>query len=661
MGLDTRYIPIKYLQELFRDKDTGLPLSAGKVYFYKDQARTILKPVYQLTGSPPNYTYAALPNPLTLSAAGTFQDGSGNDIAVYYFPYDSSGNLELYYVKVESAGAVLQFTREGQPNLKAKEDDTVDVKNNVPNGQFLTHNDIKETPSRDAGEITQAITDIAPGGWTFERPGTSTAKDYITFERFASPVDIPSSHPRYAARVKTTVADADDTYKGLRLKYRDVNKFASDTEEYTFSFSGKSNISSDLTIPINLIKNYGSGGSATNTTLLQSITLTPTYQVFNITFIFGKNTSKTIGANNDDFLQLELGLPTSYSYDISVTNFALPKGDIDISLYPIATSAQSLYRSLAGWLPIPDYEGANLYLPVILGPKGLEYDDSQIGKIFSTSLELPAKGELLLNGANYDVAEYSSEGIPYRRLYEKWKDIYGLSKFGASTYFANIIDPGLNPNDFRIYNRLNGNVTDTADGTPATGFTFVKDQDGSPTQPEITTISTVAGSSIPAGANFTFHVPAGPDTDWYVWYKVNGSGTDPAISGYRGILVEILSTDTNETVRNKTMLAINATNFHVPHWNGYFFRFWDNGHGIDPDASSRTARGDGITGDAIGTYQQDEFKFHGHNITVNLSSYSAPVGGTSALWDGFDAGSTSGSGGNETRPKNVYLNYVVKY
>jgi hypothetical protein len=36
------------LQELYRDKDTGLPLSNGQIIFFKDKARTELKPVYEL-------------------------------------------------------------------------------------------------------------------------------------------------------------------------------------------------------------------------------------------------------------------------------------------------------------------------------------------------------------------------------------------------------------------------------------------------------------------------------------------------------------------------------------------------------------------------------------------------------------------------------------
>src|SRR5580693_7123038 len=100
MSLNRQYVTAPSLQEYFVDKDSGLPLSGGFVYFYVDTARSVLKPVFEQTGSPPNYTYSVLPNPVTLSAVGTFQDASGNDIIPYYYPYDSFGDVQLYFIEV---------------------------------------------------------------------------------------------------------------------------------------------------------------------------------------------------------------------------------------------------------------------------------------------------------------------------------------------------------------------------------------------------------------------------------------------------------------------------------------------------------------------------------------------------------------------------------
>src|SRR5690348_4999076 len=116
MSIDPRYMIASSLQEYFVDKDTGLPLSGGIVSFWNDTNRTLPKPVFMLSGSPPSYTYTELPNPLILSAVGTPQY-NGNDIVIYYYPYDANGNVELYYVTVTANDSAPQFTREAWPNF----------------------------------------------------------------------------------------------------------------------------------------------------------------------------------------------------------------------------------------------------------------------------------------------------------------------------------------------------------------------------------------------------------------------------------------------------------------------------------------------------------------------------------------------------------------
>ncbi len=118
--MTTQYLTTLDLEPYFVDKDTGAPLAGGYVEFWEDADRTVPKLVFTkqnigadpVTGQP-IYQFIPLPNPVQLSGVGTFQDANGNNIAVYYFPYDANGNVQLYYIAVFNYLGVPQFTREG--------------------------------------------------------------------------------------------------------------------------------------------------------------------------------------------------------------------------------------------------------------------------------------------------------------------------------------------------------------------------------------------------------------------------------------------------------------------------------------------------------------------------------------------------------------------
>lgn len=104
----------------------------------------------------------------------------------------------------------------------------------------------------------------------------------------------------------------------------------------------------------------------------------------------------------------------------------------------------------------------------------------------------------------------------------------------------------------------------------------------------------------------------------------------------------------------------NSTTFNVPDFRGRFLRGVDSGTGVDPDAAGRTAMGTGgATGDAVFSIQDDELKSHIHNIPAKQST-----GGSAAtsLGDTIDNSfNSAATGGNETRPKNAYVSWVIKY
>jgi len=109
--------------------------------------------------------------------------------------------------------------------------------------------------------------------------------------------------------------------------------------------------------------------------------------------------------------------------------------------------------------------------------------------------------------------------------------------------------------------------------------------------------------------------------------------------------------------------------FNLPDLRGMFLRGVDAGAGNDPDADSRTSKTGGHTGDNVGSMQLDGFASHTHQLTIN-AAHADKTGGSSKNDPIAVAGwpenrtdknfTTDNNGGNETRPKNIYVNYIIK-
>ena len=97
---------------------------------------------------------------------------NGNQVAVYYWPYDANGDIQLYYITVYDGPAstgLLQYTREAWPPLAFIEQSSNfagNFSNQISNSQFV---DVLFIPSSGlsfaySGSGTTAF-DIAPN-WT---------------------------------------------------------------------------------------------------------------------------------------------------------------------------------------------------------------------------------------------------------------------------------------------------------------------------------------------------------------------------------------------------------------------------------------------------------------------------------------------------------------
>lgn len=124
----------------------------------------------------------------------------------------------------------------------------------------------------------------------------------------------------------------------------------------------------------------------------------------------------------------------------------------------------------------------------------------------------------------------------------------------------------------------------------------------------------------------------------------------------------------------------NSTTFNLPDLRGVFLRGISGDSGNDPDAENRISLNDngGNVGNNVGSYQGDAIR----NITGKVTSGSVwPSGEEGAIYFNITGagGGQDGSGwdsrtadfmfdasrvvpvGSDNRPKNVYVNYIIKY
>lgn len=104
--------------------------------------------------------------------------------------------------------------------------------------------------------------------------------------------------------------------------------------------------------------------------------------------------------------------------------------------------------------------------------------------------------------------------------------------------------------------------------------------------------------------------------------------------------------------------------FCLPDLRGVFLRGADNGRCLDPDRDVRNFPGyTGSAGSRVGSMQPDSFRTHNHvngfehwrNIMGSIGGGDKPI-----LNYGSNPYYTGDAGGAETRPVNLYVNYIIK-
>lgn len=358
MALDPRYVTSLELQSAFLDKTTGLQLAGGVVYFYQDSNRNNPKNVYQLSGSPPNYTYTALPNPITLTNAGTFSDGSNNDISVYYYPYDVNGEPDNYYVAVYEEPSLPPFppvgtpilTREAVPGVIAESGPGAtgpsSTENEILNSQFAT---VLFDPAVGMNVAYMAgitTAEFAPG-WFINITASGSGSVAISRTSIAGSSNFATNPPYYLTIVGA--ANISDLFIYQRLEHN-PNIFANGY------------ISAGLALPpgspqVNIY--YAPQGNRITPALFTFANTSGAWEFESTTSLLGPGTNST--TSDAGYTDIQIGLlpnATTILSSVQVIGLATDIENIPYNQQPVIAQQNQTYfydKPLLNYKPIPSY------------------------------------------------------------------------------------------------------------------------------------------------------------------------------------------------------------------------------------------------------------------------------------------------------------------
>lgn len=328
------------LQDFIISK-TGVPLDKGVITLYRDNDRLVLKNWYYQSGSPGNYNYIKLPNPMTLSAAGTMVDVNGADIIPFYYPRSEEDETveEKYYITVDDKFGTRQFTRQDFPfdgagsipinggdnlnniiinNRFWRNIGSYDTTANPFTKEFILNNTtysyITVSPSQHDGYILPDMVFMK---------GFNTGTDIITFEKFAqgeTPLQDDIT-PEFYIRHQSG-SQPGQTFKSylipisLHLKTLESQPATVTIQSLNNGSSSPGNI-----IKLSLLTFTGTGTASSTSEVIGTINTNAEWTKSIFPFIFSSTQNINIGNGGDDAFYLQIDLELNAQVDIS---FALP-------------------------------------------------------------------------------------------------------------------------------------------------------------------------------------------------------------------------------------------------------------------------------------------------------------------------------------------------
>ena len=330
------------LQDYLVDKD-GTPMSAGTITCYQDNSRTTLKNWYYQSGTPGNYTYIKLPNPLTLSAAGTICDINGVDTIPFFYPYSELDETvsQPYYITIVNHAMTNQITRANFPFVASNNNNPFNVtslNNLIINNGFwrnIKPNNLNNTPynSVNLSSVTGLV--IAPSqhdGFRmpdalFQKNNTS-ATDSVTFIPFPLANSQPIKNsivPEYYLNHQCTSPGTGETQKYYQFPISlHVNTLAN--VPYTVSIQAQNmggTGTGQNTITLYILQDTGTGTTAPTPFLIGQITLNSSWSNYTFTSIFPESAGLTLSNGGDDALYLQIEMPLNVTCSINFTKPSL--------------------------------------------------------------------------------------------------------------------------------------------------------------------------------------------------------------------------------------------------------------------------------------------------------------------------------------------------
>jgi hypothetical protein len=348
------------LQDALVDK-FGRPMSAGTVTCYQDNSRTTLKNWFYQIGTPGNYSYLPLPNPLTLSAAGTISDINGVDTIPFFYPYSELDEdvSQPYFITIYNHDRTDNITRANFPFITGSGSSQIGTdtlhnlivnngfwRNLLPNYVNTTLTSITlNTFANGSGVVIVAVAPsqhdaLAAPDIIFNKNNIS-ANDFLTFTPF------PLANELVIPKPPTVTSEYYINHQCTSMGTAEVNKFyqfpicahLNNLANVPFTVTIQAQNMGGIAVGQNQISLFidtftGIGTTSPDPLLIGGlpITLNSTWTTYVFTDVFPSTAGLTLSTAEDDGFYLRVQMPTNTQCNI---NFTKPSVYLTTGIFPV--------------------------------------------------------------------------------------------------------------------------------------------------------------------------------------------------------------------------------------------------------------------------------------------------------------------------------------